>query len=172
MSAKSVLDETAAPERQAGAGKHQNGLTEEEALLLPEGARPVPDALSVDPEVTVYADETAPEEDPLLRRLVEDPAHSPALAAGDLDAAWDAGDVGDESVGGTMPTPDQDNVDALGEAAGVAYQDDEPLALGEKVEDRDLRRWELDPASSEDYEERARELAAGKSKKKEKRHGA
>jgi len=31
--------------------------------------------------------------------------------------------------------------------------ENEPLKLGEKEEQRDSQRWELDPASSEDYQE-------------------
>ncbi len=75
------------------------------------------------------------------------------LCGGDLDATMDAGSSGDETVGGSNPTPDQDTVDELGEAAGLTFEDSEELA-GEKVYDRDTDRWELDPASSEDYEER------------------
>ena len=125
----------------------------------PVATTPIPRELTIDPEVTVLADELADAEDPLLRRVMADPAHSPKLSAGDLDAAWDAGDTGEETVGGSAPTPDQDNVDEIGAAVGLEYQDDEPLAIDDKLEKRDNQRWELDPASAEDYEERARELA-------------
>jgi hypothetical protein len=37
----------------------------------------------------------------------------------------------------------------------VTYQDGEPLRVGQKEEERDEHRWELDPASSEDYAERS-----------------
>ena len=77
------------------------------------------------------------------------------LSGGDLDATMDAGSSGDETVGGSNPTPDQDTVDELGEAAGLTFEDSEELE-GEKVYDRDTHRWELDPASSEDYAERIR----------------
>jgi hypothetical protein len=87
-----------------------------------------------------------------------DRAHSPRLSGGDVEAAWDQSDSGEETVGGSSPTPDQDQVDALGQAAGVTYSDDEPLHTTEKVERRDDKRWELDPASSEDYVERQREM--------------
>jgi hypothetical protein len=113
----------------------------------------------MDPEVTVVADELTDDEDQLLRRVSADPAHSPKLSAGDLDAAWDVGDSGEETVGGSAPTPDQDNVDEIGAAVGLEYQDNEPLVIDDKVEKRDTHRWELDPASAEDYEERARGLA-------------
>lgn len=86
------------------------------------------------------------------------PPEAAILTGGDLDAAWDQADVGDETVGGSVATPDQDVVEELGQAVGLTYEDDEPLHTTEKVERRDVRRWELDPASSEDYEERARLL--------------
>jgi hypothetical protein len=78
----------------------------------------------------------------------------PELSAGDIDAAWDRGDEGEETVGGSNPTPDQDIVEDLGKAVGVTYSENEPLRLGEKEEERDSQRSELDPASSEDYKER------------------
>ncbi|HUK34696.1 MAG TPA: DUF6335 family protein [Vicinamibacterales bacterium] len=48
-----------------------------------------------------------------------------------------------------------DVVDEVGQAMGVTYQDDEALRLGSKETERDEHRWELDPASAEDYAERA-----------------
>jgi len=77
---------------------------------------------------------------------------SPALTAGDLDAKWeDAYAVGDEAPGGDNPTPDQDRVDDIGKALGIEYQDDQELLGGEEVIERDRHRWELDPASSDDW---------------------
>jgi hypothetical protein len=49
----------------------------------------------------------------------------------------------------------QDVVDQLGEAVGLTYQNEEPLNTEEKLEERDTHRWELEPASAEDFEERA-----------------
>lgn len=78
----------------------------------------------------------------------------PTLSGGDVDAAWDDSIVsGEESVGGSAPTPDQDIVDELGEAAGLTYSDDEPLDSDKKVLDRDRNRWELNPESADDGEE-------------------
>jgi uncharacterized protein DUF6335 len=77
-----------------------------------------------------------------------------ALAAGDLDASFQGRESGEEAVGGSDPTPDQDSVDLIGRALGVVEQDEKPLATTEKIEGRDRERWELDPASSEDFEER------------------
>jgi hypothetical protein len=81
-------------------------------------------------------------------------ARNPILTGGDVDAGWEYADIGEETVGGSNPTPDQDIVDDLGEAIGVTYQDDEPLKFGEKLEKRDRARWELNPASADDYQER------------------
>jgi hypothetical protein len=61
---------------------------------------------------------------------------------------------GEEAVGGFNTTTDDDLVDEIGEVTGLVYQDDEPLHTTEKVEERDRHRWELDPASSEDYQQR------------------
>jgi len=78
----------------------------------------------------------------------------PTLSGGDIDAAWEDSDAaGEESVGGSVSTPDQDIVEELGEAAGLTYRDDEPLDSDKKVLDRDRNRWELDPASADDEED-------------------
>jgi hypothetical protein len=80
---------------------------------------------------------------------------SPELTGGDVDADWeDAYAVGDEAPGGDNPTPDQDRVDDIGRALGVEYQDNEELKASEKITKRDKHRWELDPASAEDYNDR------------------
>jgi len=77
---------------------------------------------------------------------------SPALTGGDVDADWeDAYAVGDEAPGGDNPTPDQDRVDDIGRALGIEYADNEELKGADKIADRDKHRWELDPASAEDY---------------------
>jgi len=80
---------------------------------------------------------------------------SPVMTGGDVDADWeDAYSVGDEAPGGDNPTPDQDRVDDIGKALGVTYDDNEELKASDKIADRDKHRWELDPASSEDYTDR------------------
>jgi hypothetical protein len=80
---------------------------------------------------------------------------SPDLTAGDVDADWeDAYSVGDEAPGGDNPTPDQDRVDDIGKALGVQYDDNEELKASDKIAQRDKHRWELDPASSDDYQDR------------------
>ena len=90
----------------------------------------------------------------LKRELSQHHSRTPELSGGDIDADWAGADVGDETVGGSSPTPDQDIVEELGAAIGLTYEDNEPLHTTEKVEQRDRKRWELDPASSEDYNKR------------------
>jgi hypothetical protein len=91
--------------------------------------------------------------DAMEEDLVEITHQSPKLSGGDVDAAWDYTDQsGEESVGASVPTPDQDVVDELGEALGVTYDDDEELNTAEKLGERDLNRWELNPASAVDME--------------------
>lgn len=86
------------------------------------------------------------------RYVPEESPEGAVLAGGDLDAAWkDAEGGGEETVGGSVVTPDQDVVDEIGEALGVTYRYDEILRPVEKESERDRLRWELDPASSEDY---------------------
>ena len=80
---------------------------------------------------------------------------SPALTGGDVDADWESAySTGDEAPGGDNPTPDQNNVDDIGLALGVEYEDNEELEGADKIEDRDRHRWEDDPASSEDFDDR------------------
>jgi hypothetical protein len=94
----------------------------------------------------------------LSERLREHTDTSPILSGGDIDARWeDADGSGEESVAGSAPTPGQDNVGEIGEAMGVTYQENEELKVGEKERSRDKKRWELDPASSDDYQDRTRD---------------
>ena len=91
----------------------------------------------------------------MQERLNEHTETGPVLTAGDVDADWEsASSVGDEAPGGDNPTPDQDVVDEIGKALGVQYDDNEELKGEAKITKRDKHRWELDPASSEDYEDR------------------
>ena len=91
----------------------------------------------------------------LIEQLHDHTETSPALTGGDVDADWaGAYAVGDEAPGGDNPTPDQDIVDEIGKALGVQYEDGEELKGAEKISDRDKNRWELDPESAEDYEDR------------------
>lgn len=90
--------------------------------------------------------------DELRHMLAEHTESSPALAGGDIDARWtDAYAVGDEAPGGDNPTPGQDRVEDIGRALGISYEDREELRGSDKVAERDKHRWELDPASSDDW---------------------
>jgi len=88
--------------------------------------------------------------------LKEHAGMTPALTGGDVDADWEnAYFSGDEAPGGDNPTPDQDVVEDIGKSLGVEYQDSEELKSTDKVTERDKHRWELDPASAEDYKDRS-----------------
>jgi hypothetical protein len=77
------------------------------------------------------------------------------ITAGDVDVSVEGAYFsGEEAPGGDNPTPDQDIVDEIGRALGVEYQDTEELRSGDKISERDRHRWELDPASSDDYRDR------------------
>lgn len=91
-------------------------------------------------------------------RLQNDPNADPILTAGDLDANWEAAQFsGDESAVSSMSVPGQSVVEDIGRAVGVTYEDGEELKAGEKERERDRHRWELDPASSDDYLDRVRD---------------
>jgi hypothetical protein len=80
---------------------------------------------------------------------------SPEITSGDVDVdVEDAYFTGDAAPGGDNPTPDQDVVEDIGKALGVEYADNEELKSSDKLTERDKHRWELDPASSEDYKDR------------------
>jgi hypothetical protein len=80
---------------------------------------------------------------------------SPEITGGDPDVdVEDAYFTGDEAPGGDNPAPDEEVVDDIGRALGVEYRDNEELKAVDKVTERDRKRWELDPASSEDYKDR------------------
>ena len=90
------------------------------------------------------------------RRLVEREferyrSAGPELTAGDVDARWqEAEDSGAETPGGHVATPDQDNVDEIGRAVGMEFQDNQELRTPEEILlRRDRRRWEMDKRSAD-----------------------
>ena len=94
----------------------------------------------------------------LAHQLRNDPNADPVITGGDLDANFaNAQFSGDESAVSSSPTPDQGVVDEIGAAMGINYADEEELKVGDKERSRDEHRWELDPASSDDYNERVRD---------------
>lgn len=57
---------------------------------------------------------------------------------------------GEEVPGGSMPTPDQNNVDDVGRAYGLTDEDSGALVSAEELlARRDRHRWELDPRSKD-----------------------
>ncbi|MBN3871243.1 DUF6335 family protein [Nostoc sp. JL33] len=80
---------------------------------------------------------------------------SPEFTAGDVDTYWqDADAVGDEAVGGSTSIPEQNVTEELEAAVGLEMDDSEFLHTNDILEKRDGDRWELDPKSSEDYQNR------------------
>ena len=142
---RAARSERAAAARAAGRtpvlDRERRQLSDDERL---EPAREANDARMISAAKAGHAD--------LKAALELQTANSPTLTAGDVDAKWqDAYAVGDEAPGGDNPTPDQDRVDDIGKALGINYRDDEELQGGEEVAERDRHRWELDPASSDDW---------------------
>ena len=111
---------------------------------------------------TLLEEPEAPTETPSLAetahpgaRLERSRVAPQGLTGGDLDATWEeAYASGDETPGSDNPTPDQDLVDDIGRALGVRYADEEELVGSDKIIERDRHRWELDPASAEDFGDR------------------
>ena len=68
------------------------------------------------------------------------------------------GELFDREPCGPQPlaSVEVDMLDDLGAALGLTYEDEEELWLGTKEASRDSHRWELDPASAEDWGERRR----------------
>ncbi|MFL5375073.1 MAG: DUF6335 family protein [Myxococcales bacterium] len=94
----------------------------------------------------------------LANRLRDDSLADLVVTGGDVDAQFEGAQFsGDESAVSSMPTPDQNVVEEIGQAMGVTDQDNEELKVGEKERSRDKHRWELDPASSDDYQDRLRD---------------
>jgi hypothetical protein len=82
----------------------------------------------------------------------------PSLCGGDFDADWArAESSGEEAVGGSEPTPDQDIVDELARALGVEQDADaEFRPTSEILGERDRLRWSLDEEAADFDEGRPR----------------
>ena len=71
-----------------------------------------------------------------------------STTGGDIDAMSEqAKVVGEEAVGGTTPTPGQNDIDAMAESVGVEMKPEEPIEVTEEILARDRQRWELNPQS-------------------------
>ncbi len=70
----------------------------------------------------------------------------PPLTGGDLDADWQrAYSSGEEAVGGSVATPDQDVVDEIGRALGVEQAADAPVRTSSEIlRERDRLYWRLE----------------------------
>jgi len=138
----------------AGKKKHALGLDRERRIVQDDD-----DIVSPTPPSSLNLNRSASSarsgRQELKERYDKHNETSPALTGGDVDADWESAySTGDEAPGGDNPTPDQNNVDDIGLALGVEYEDNEELEGADKIQERDRHRWEDDPASSEDFEDR------------------
>lgn len=141
--------------------------SESQAALTPEGEQgsppqgfqpttdPAPAGNEAGPVRTAHdADRAWDLDDPQLRH--------PGVESDRLGAGFDPRAVGDETGDASSPRPDENVADEIAAEVGVPIQDSEELEGSvEKLSERDSRRWELNPASSEDYPERIREEQPG-----------
>src|SRR5207302_5443839 len=88
----------------------------------------------------------------LLRELSEHHGVSPADSGGDVDADWQrAQSSGEEAVGGSVATPDQDVVDELARPLGVERPPNAPVITSDEIPTaRDCRRWRTEQQTDEE----------------------
>jgi len=98
----------------------------------------------------------------LMRDVVAHTETSPRLTGGDIDADWHAAySSGEESVGGSVATPDQDIVDEIGRALGVEQDIDAPVRASDEIlRARDRLRWHLERDAADAEEGRSRKRKA------------
>jgi hypothetical protein len=113
------------------------------------------------PAEKVETESTQQSRDDLIGLARETAAHtetSPRLTGGDVDADWQAAySSGEESVGGSVATPDQDVVDEIGRALGVEQAADAPVRSSEELlQARDRLRWHLERDAADVEEGRSR----------------
>ena len=82
----------------------------------------------------------------LVHDLEEHHEVTPRLTGGDLDADWARAEAdGEETVGGSVPTPDQDIVDEIARALGVEQDSDAEIRTTDEIlRERDRLRWQLE----------------------------
>ena len=146
-------------------------FNEADAQLLPQGAE-IEEVLLADLTGKEHADlifEGLVDRDTGMGRTLEQlrtTTNSNAhITGGDIDDnLYQAEVVGEEAVGGQTPTPDQSVTEELLQAMGISSTDGELVQTKEKLEKRDHQRWELDPESSEDYQEHSDQKVHSRSK--------
>jgi uncharacterized protein DUF6335 len=81
---------------------------------------------------------------------------SPVLTGGDVDADWMRAHLsGEEAVGGSVATPDQDIVDEIGHALGVGQGPTSEVRTSEEIlRSRDRLRWHLEREAADEAEKR------------------
>jgi hypothetical protein len=136
---RSMDEEAAMATDRGGASRKRAGKTRPDA-----SARPKPRRAARRPEAGGVP--AAGEIVPSLDERIEHTETTPALTGGDLDADWPrAISSGEEAVGGSVATPDQDVVDELGRALGVEQSPDAELRTsGEILKERDRHYWHLE----------------------------
>ena len=94
----------------------------------------------------------------LMRDMITHTETNTHLTNGDLDADWQtAYSSGEESVGGSVATPDQDVVDEIGRALGVEQEIDAPVRASDEIlRARDRLRWHLERDAADAEEGRSR----------------
>ncbi len=90
----------------------------------------------------------------LAREMATHAETSPVLTGGDVDADWTRAHLsGEEAVGGSVATPDQDIVDEIGRALGVEQAPDaEVRTSAEILRGRDRLRWHLERKAADEDE--------------------
>jgi Family of unknown function (DUF6335) len=88
----------------------------------------------------------------LLRELTEHYGVSPTDSGGDVDADWQrAQSSGEEAVGGSVATPDQDIVDELARPLGVERPPNAQVITSDEIlSARDRRRWRTEQQTDEE----------------------
>lgn len=88
---------------------------------------------------------------PLWDEVISHHKTSPVVSGGDVDADWQrAESSGEEAVGGSAATPDQDIVDEIGHALGVEQDTDAPVTCSEEIlRTRDRLYWHLERLAAE-----------------------
>jgi hypothetical protein len=142
-----------ATRRPAAAAPRKLPALDRERRRLPEADVVPSPPSSLDMNRSASAARTGQAE--IAEHLADHNETGPEITAGDVDATWESAySTGDEAPGGDNPTPDQDVVDEIGRSLGLVYEDSEELKGADKITERDKHRWELDPASAEDFDER------------------